>query len=104
MSGKKFDNGKPPVSLIPPQSILEISKVLGFGENKYGEYQWRKGIKYSRLYSAAQRHLLAYWDGEDLDEESNLPHLAHCIVNCIFILEMNKKWDDRYKKEETCKK
>lgn len=98
--GKKFDSGKPELSLIPGHVIEELGKVLTMGKNKYGPHQWRGGIKYSRLISAAMRHMTAIQDGQDFDTESGLPHAAHIMANMAFLLEFYKTrpdLDDRYK-------
>ena len=42
----------------------------------------------TRYYDAALRHLTAWRDGEFLDDESGLPHLAHAIVSAMFALEL----------------
>jgi hypothetical protein len=102
MNGKKFDSGKPMVSLIPTGPLLEVAKVLTYGAQKYDPYNWAKGIKWSRLIDAKLRHTLAFNAGEDLDPESGLPHLAHSICSDIFLLEFmktHKELDDRYKNE-----
>lgn len=61
-------------------------KVLQFGATKYGERNWEKGIHYSRLYSAAIRHLNAWFEGEDSDKETGLSHLAHATCCILFLL------------------
>ena len=58
----------------------------------------------SRYFSAAQRHLLAWNDGEDNDPESGLPHLAHASCNLMFMLyhtKHNPKLDDRFNPEKS---
>jgi len=37
----KFDEGKAPLALIPPEALLEIAEVFGFGAEKYGVNNWR---------------------------------------------------------------
>lgn len=100
--GTKFDGGKPTTSLLPSKPLLEIAKVLDFGAAKYEPHNWKKGIKYSRVLSAAQRHLLAWNDGEQLDPDSKLTHLAHAACNILFLLEYElsgmTEFDDRRKK------
>lgn len=103
--GTKNDAEKPPLDLLPTIPLVEISRVLEYGAEKYGPNNWRKGLAWSRLIAAALRHLTAFNDGEDLDEESGLSHLAHAAC-CIMFLQEYKKThpdlDDRYKKNE-CK-
>jgi len=36
--------------------------------------------------SAAMRHLIARIKGQQVDEESGLPHLAHCVCCLLFLL------------------
>lgn len=97
--GLKFDGGKPPMSLIDRYAIEQIAMVLAFGAQKYDAHNWRKGIAYSRLIDAALRHLYAFADGEDLDPESGLPHIAHagcCIVFLLGMMNAHPELDDRY--------
>ena len=84
----KLDGGKPPLSLIDRQALEEIAHVMRFGAGKYGRHQWRTGIEYSRLLDAALRHLYAFADGEDLDAESGLSHIAHAGCCVVFLLRM----------------
>lgn len=98
--GIKHDQGKPPLSLIPKESLWEIGRVLEFGAKKYSPYNWRKGFDYSRLISAAMRHISQFNDGEDIDSETKLSHLAHAICCLMFLLEQQKLQygnDDRYR-------
>lgn len=85
--GVKFDEGKPRVGLIMSRAILEVAKVGTFGAAKYGDHNYRKGLKWSRLVDAALRHFVAYLAGERLDKESGLSHLAHVAWNILTLLE-----------------
>lgn len=91
----KNDAGKPPISLIPRKAIEDEAVVFGFGAGKYGVNNWRKGLSYRRLVDAALRHVLAFAAGEDLDLESNLPHLAHARACLAMLSVMDERWDDR---------
>lgn len=104
MSGKKYDMGKPRMSLIPNLALKEIAKVLTFGAKKYDSHNWRKGLNYSRVMDALLRHLGEFMDGEDLDPETGLSHIAHAACNVIFlltfILEGRSDLDDRFLRKE----
>lgn len=98
--GKKFDEGKIRVDLLPSESLFAVAEVLTFGASKYGEHNWRKGIAWSRLYAAAQRHMMKWNAGETHDEESGKNHLAHACVNLLMLLSYEKscrELDDRFK-------
>lgn len=100
--GAKLDTGKVGVHLLPPDPLIQIAKVLDFGAKKYAAYNWTKGIKYSRVYGAALRHLWAWWKGEPCDSETGLSHLAHAGCCVLFLLQYEatrKEFDDRPIKE-----
>ena len=102
--GKKADDGKAPWHLVPVDAMTEIVDVLNFGALKYGERNWENGIKYSRVFSAAMRHMWAWWMGEDNDPESGKSHLAHagCCVLFALHFSLNGKYtdfDNRVKQE-----
>lgn len=87
---------------MPPDPLIQIAKVLDFGAKKYDAYNWAKGIKYSRVYSALLRHVFAWWKGENNDPETGLPHLAHAGCCLLFLLQYDltrRQFDDRPVKE-----
>ena len=95
------------MDLLPTEALVEIAKGFSFGAKKYGRFNWRKGLVYSRVYSALQRHLTAWNAGEDFDPESGLTHLAHAGCNLMFLLtylQEHPELDDRYGKEAWVKK
>lgn len=97
--GVKYDNGKPQMGLIPPRALVDVAEVYTMGANKYAAHNWTKGMKWSRVYDAVQRHLNAFWAGENLDQESQLCHLAHAAWGCLTLLEFRRlhpELDDRY--------
>ena len=84
-TGRKDDGGKPDFSLLDPAALLFVVKVLTFGVSKYGADNWKTVPDAERRYfAAANRHLWAWYSGEETDE-SSLPHLAHAIAS-LFIL------------------
>jgi hypothetical protein len=84
--GIKHDKEKNRVDLLPVDALEEIAKVLSFGAKKYGERNWAKGMKWSRVYGALLRHMFAFFLGKDKDEETGLPHLAHAGCCIMFLL------------------
>lgn len=97
--GIKFDTDKLRMDLVPPEAIESLARVLGYGAKKYDDRGWEKGIKYSRLYAATLRHLLAWAKGQHYDTESNIRHLEHALCNLAFMVtyeyrEMDDTWDD----------
>ena len=99
----KYDAGKTNWSLVPWDSVEEITKVLEFGAGKYDPWNWaeRGGFLYSRLFNSAMRHFIAwFWKKEDKDPETGISHLAHLGCNVLFLLHyvLNDKFnnnDDR---------
>ena len=68
---------------------MEVSRVLTIGAEKYDEENWRKLDNLQNRYTgAALRHLFAHMDGETLDPETNLSHLAHALCCLLFKLEI----------------
>ena len=89
MTGLKFDSEKPRMDLLPPKAIFEVAKVLGFGAEKYGPENWRLLENLQGRYTAgALRHIFAHMDGEELDPESRMSHLAHALCCLLFKLEI----------------
>ena len=83
--GRKNDGGKLRYDLDSVPATRQRVEVLTHGAEKYGDRNWEQGIKYSRIYAALQRHLTAFWDGEDTDQESGLSHLAHASCELMFL-------------------
>jgi hypothetical protein len=107
--GVKFDAGKPMMSLISSKFLVGLAKALTYGAKKYakdgksGAHNWRKGLSISRTYDALQRHLVAWNDGENIDEDSGLPHLYLAACELMFItetMETKPHLDDRYIEEQ----
>ena len=79
---------KPKMSHTPTESIRLLGQVHSMGAAKYGAFNWReKTVSSTVYYDAAMRHLMAYFDGQDIDDESGLPHLAHVMACCSILLD-----------------
>jgi hypothetical protein len=98
--GLKFDQEKPRMALVPPQPIMEIAEVLTYGAKKYAAHNWCHGISFERLKSAMDRHMAAWWAGEDCDPETGYSHLAHAACCLFFLMDLRHTrpdMDDRPK-------
>lgn len=97
-NAKRFNQGKNRLDLVPTALIEEVGKVLTFGANKYGDNNWRNSMIWSKPLASAKRHLTAFENGIDFDEESGLLHLSHLACNIGFLLDYYKTYpqgDDR---------
>jgi hypothetical protein len=107
---RKFDTNKRCWSACPTKALEELADVMTMGMKKYGKHNYLQGgleysrlwdaalhnylqggLEYSRLWDAALRHLCAWYQGEDKDEESGLSHLAHAMACCGMLLEYQKR-------------
>lgn len=99
---KKHDQGKVDISLIDSGFVQGVSRILMFGAEKYERDNWRLGTDWNRTYSATQRHMQAWWDGEDTDPETGESHLYHAACNLMFLDYWQRKGkgnDNRYHEE-----
>lgn len=99
-AGIKYDDKKPKMHLLPPKAITEVSKVLTFGADKYDEENWRRLDNLQARYSSsALRHIFAHLDGEQLDPESGVSHIAHAICCLMFKLEVELETKEKKARE-----
>lgn len=85
--GAKLDEGKLDLTLVPPELVEQVARVMMFGAAKYTRGGWQHVEDGPlRYYAALRRHLHAFEGGEDLDPETGLHHLAHAAANLAFLL------------------
>ena len=90
--GVKYDAGKPRLDLLPWDAVLACGETLAYGAQKYGEDNWsRVPNGRARYLAASLRHIVAFAQGEWLDAESGLPHLAHALTSLMFLYELASK-------------
>ncbi len=98
----KHDTEKNQLELLSAPAIACLGQVLTYGAKKYAPNNWRNGggLAFTRVIGATLRHVFAFAGGEDVDPETNLPHIAHAMCCCMFLLEyvlLKRGIDDRYK-------
>ena len=100
--GYKNDSEKVQLHRIPASYMFELAEVLKFGVDKYHEWNWAHNLKWSRVYNAALRHLLAWWWSKSgtlenymfgtMDTETGKSHLIHAAA-CVLFLYCYERWD-----------
>lgn len=90
---------KMPFHLVPQTAIAHEALAYLDGALKYGRSNWRvAGVKASVYYDAAMRHVIAWFEGEDLPPDSLAHHLAHaraCLGIILDAMACGKLIDDR---------
>lgn len=87
------------LSLFPATARAYGALAMHEGDFKYGGYNYRAaGIRASVYYAAAGRHLDKWFNGEECDPQTKVPHLANAIA-CLAVLidgiEVKNWTDDR---------
>lgn len=93
-SGARNNFGKPDLSLIPLNTLFDEARVWEYGKKKYKEWNWVKGMSWSVPYACMIRHMAAWQNGEENDEESGLPHLAHAMCNLRMLTLFAKNYKE----------
>lgn len=97
--GIKHDQGKPKLSLLTKESLIAEAKAFEYGAAKYKDkHNYKNGMEWSRIIDAAMRHIVAFSNKEDFDEESKLNHIWHakaCLAMLIYYYENKVGTDDR---------
>lgn len=92
-------SNKVAMSYVPCPVIMEVAAGMMEGGLKYGRHNYRAvGVRASIYYDAAHRHLMAWWEGEDLDAGSGLSHISKAIASLVVLRDsmLRGNWvDDR---------
>lgn len=95
---KRANEDKTRYDLVPIAALRDAAQAWTFGAEKYGDRNWEKGFDWSGPYGSMQRHLQAWFAGEDFDAESGLSHLAHAACNLQMLQQFEytyREGDDR---------
>jgi len=72
---------KAPLSNVPCGVMMELGVAMLEGALKYGSHNYRvAGVRASVYYDALMRHAMDWWEGMDLDKDSNLSHITKAIA------------------------
>lgn len=79
-------DGKPGLANLPVPVLLEVAKGMDEGEQKYGFYNWREvDIDVKTYYNSTMRHLMSWWNGEDIDPDSDIHHISKAISSLLVL-------------------
>jgi hypothetical protein len=79
---------KPAIHSVPPVAIFELGQAMADGEAKYGLMNYReKKVSASVYYDAAMRHLMKWWDGEEVDPDTGIKHLSYAMACAAILLD-----------------
>lgn len=94
-----ISTSKVPLDMCPDTLRVAVAAAFTEGALKYGKTNWRvAGVRSSVYKAALDRHMCAYWNGEDVDAESGMPHLwkaAACLAILIDAGTCGMLTDDR---------
>lgn len=69
-------------------ALAHCAMAMMDGARKYGAYNWRDKPVLATIYvDAALRHLLAWYEGEEMAEDSGVHHLGHAMACCSILLD-----------------
>lgn len=90
---------KVPLHAIPVKPLLEVGLAMMEGGRKYGTHNYREiGVCMSTYYNAAMRHLMSWWEGEDIDPASGVHHVVKALASLFVVrdgMHMGNCVDDR---------
>jgi hypothetical protein len=84
------------IGWAPPEALIELGKVYGYGATKYSPTNYRRGYLWSLSVNAMMRHIHLWLGGESYDSESKCHHLIHAAWHCfcLFMFERRKAGKD----------
>src|SRR6185436_15400436 len=85
--------------LVPTAAMAEVAYAYGLGAKKYDDHNWKKGIKWSLLIAAMQRHIEKWKTGQSWDPDGQ-HHLASVAFHALALMEyenIHPELDDRYR-------
>lgn len=84
-------------SVLPWGVIAEVGLAMLEGALKYGRHNYRGvGVRASVYFDATIRHLTDWWEGEDIDPDSQLSHITKAIASLTVLRDsmLRQNWSD----------
>lgn len=95
--GRRYNSGKPKMSLIKLSCLEPMVEVLEYGRDKYSDFNedgtrsydarnnWDNGLILSEVLDSLMRHIRDLQDGKKVDEESGKKIIGHIQANAMFL-------------------
>jgi len=80
--------------LIPWEPMDEVARLYERGAAKYSEHNWCKGYAWKLSFSSLIRHAVAFWQGEDIDPETECDHMASVVFHALALMYFRKHHPD----------
>lgn len=83
---EKFGDNKVPMSCVPAPVLMEVGLAMLEGATKYGRHNYRESsVIGSTYYDATMRHLMDWWEGQDIDHDSGMSHITKAIASLVVL-------------------
>lgn len=90
---------KAPMSTVSAAVLAEVGVAMLEGALKYGRHNYRAvGVRSSVYYDGTMRHLMAWWEGRDIDPDSGMHEITKAITSLIVLRDamiQGRVTDDR---------
>lgn len=86
-ANRNTDDANEAYYLISPAILESLARVYAEGREKYGEFNWEKGLPMSGLINRTFRHLKLFLEGDTSE-----PHLEHALWNLGAAIHSRKYW------------
>lgn len=74
---------------LPFRVLAGVALAMSEGSHKYGRHNYRAhGVRMSTYYDAVLHHLIAWWEGEDIDPDSGLNHIDKAIAGLMVLRDV----------------
>lgn len=86
LGGLRHDTGKLLAYLLPPEALIELTRIFTKGATKYSDQNWRKGMPWSKVIGPLDRHLMKFKMGQTEDKELRCRHAGMVAWNALTLL------------------
>lgn len=83
-----FGSLKVSLSKFPPTALAHGAHAMMDGAEKYDPYNWRTKPVIASIYvDAAMRHIMDWFEGQEVATDSEVHHLGHAMACCAILID-----------------